>query len=769
MFRLSIDKEAHENEKKIIIEEIKRSGSNSGSPHFFRTPLEGHTVLGTPESINAASVEDLYKYYKDNYTPDHLAFIVYGQIDTDKAEKYIRKIFNDVKAVPADGNNYIDVNGFSMVNGGNSSKRNIELSIAYKTASYKVDTEASFKQNLVDLLLCDILEKRLSSYSEVIGRTNTNIGSVIPGNQIYNFKLSTHKEAKYTDMLDAFCYVMAQARQHGFSVAELSYFSEQRLAWYAKNKNNEHISLGQVKNYFQEGNVPLSGKEKYRLTKDILPTVTSQNLVDALEKVLKMHRNVNFDSTSVAFTPAFNKTHILQRLNTIYNINTNAYAFARPKNYTPKQQGITINLQKPEAGEVKSRTNLSNTLSLLLYNNGIRVIVNHSDNEKILLKLVGKDGLNVIQAGDRQYAQIVSDSFYDAYGSYEANDTYNIRRSWEISSKTNLSNYGFEYALTGKSSSFEQMLQIFYLSLTQPKPFENKDVQKKLERHLKHQRKVEERDVFVQVKSVSRLNMESDSTDINGLAQRLSGYRQLLSGNLHNSVLYISGKLPDHAESLISEYLGNLPVLQVPIITQQNFTDILPQHETVKEVEWNKDLVKVEYLFTGLPIHSLQLKDELIIQAIGQYSIMKMMEVLRDKYGLVYALGMTAETLTYPADFNSLSIRYMLDPKNAQRSQKIMLEEVIKPMGAGVISEDEFNKIKAMMSSLFVLSFYESKQLEGKWLSWALKYGKVPSPQKVNELINRISHKDMQQMMQKLVNSEKHFVILRVPKETDRD
>jgi predicted Zn-dependent peptidase len=265
MFDLVIDPEVHENEKKIIIEEIKRGDTNA-SPTLAGTPLEGKRVLGTVEGIESVTVEQLYAFYKDNYTPGQLALIVYGRMDEKESAKLIEKLFGSVSYTSNNVNSYFDVNQQTIVRDEYESSwswsKNTGMKIAYKTKPLVENTYEAVKQGLVNNMLVSILERRMqSSGNSSINNSSTNMGSLIPGNLLYNFSLQATGEAEYKKMLDAFCTTVAQALQHGFPQAELDYYVQKKMDWFKANKNNKHIILHQVKNHFLEGKVPLSGKK----------------------------------------------------------------------------------------------------------------------------------------------------------------------------------------------------------------------------------------------------------------------------------------------------------------------------------------------------------------------------------------------------------------------------------------------------------------------------------------------------------------------------
>jgi predicted Zn-dependent peptidase len=301
--------------------------------------------------------------------------------------------------------------------------------------------------------------------------------------------------------------------------------------------------------------------------------------------------------------------------------------------------------------------------------------------------------------------------------------------------------------------------------LTEPVCPDNRELVKRIKTFSKRKPQVDKTREFEKQLEIQWLESKPDTTAMESLAQRLYQKSTQLSTNFRNSIVYISGNLPDNAEDLVARYIASV---QASVVPQNQFSVNVPRLAKggeAKEFEWNnKKMAKVKYLFTALPQKHFQLKDELMLEAIRQFAVVKMNEIMRDKYGLIYAIGVTGNAQTYPRDFYSFNLRYMLDTASVEKSKKVMLEEVLTPISKGEISKQELEKVKAMVSSYYVMSFYDKKQIGDRWLRWALKYDKIASPKEISKLIDSISLKELQELMKQVVDVENHFVILQNPK-----
>lgn len=97
-----IDPVILENEKKVIVEELKKADDNIES-FFTRFTFEklfsGHplatNILGDPESITSASNNELKTYKEKFLVPDHSALVVSGNISHNETIILVRKYFSE--------------------------------------------------------------------------------------------------------------------------------------------------------------------------------------------------------------------------------------------------------------------------------------------------------------------------------------------------------------------------------------------------------------------------------------------------------------------------------------------------------------------------------------------------------------------------------------------------------------------------------------------------------------------------------------------------
>lgn len=750
ILNLELDEKELDSEKKVVIEEISR-GTTSAALYLNGTDMENHDVSGTKEDVQAVTLETLKAYYKKFYTLDRLAIIINGEMDPGFSTATIKKVFGDVPATTNKLKNIypqlkdetiIDLDSKQRGMNGNQS-----LSIFSKGEFSPITTKEEFRQNILLTIFCEIIEQRLKQLENKVTRTATaTIVPPIPSCRFINFNLKTDVNgATYSDLLNNFCYAFAQIKQHGFSQAEIDYYSKSLLQKYSRGRNDDSVDYNLVKNSFMLGNSLMTGRVKYNLIQDFILKLKPEDFVSLANQISKEHKTIVLDNTSNAFTAEMTESYILDKLAKMDELKTSEFHFIEPKQIAlaKKKTDIELKLEPVTTAKLKKKTLLAENLILLEYKNGKSVILDNNKSEFGFVKLVSKYGLNSIPEEDRKSYSEFQKSFKGGYGVFNANEVSQFERAVGIIRKAEVTKYGYSYTVRGKAADLEEICQVFNLSITKPGTIDAEKFQKS---NLKSKTVV-------------------DTTKVDAAAlDRFLEYNKLFQTNFNASVIYIGGKFPDNIEELVSAYIAEIPVSKLVLPKVQKDTNSeLPTKVVVSENFWKRPVSIVNYIFKQMPENNLTPKDEMMLVAVSQYANMRMLEIIRKKYGLVYSTGISAITEKEPFNFQSLSVRYMIDPLNIDQSRKIMLEEVLTPMSQGLISDIEVNRLKKMLQSQYLTSFYDEANISEAWLSRSAKYGTIQSPNEILKIINSIAPADIRKLMQKIIDLDKYNINIHKP------
>ena len=109
MRSLAINEENLKNQKEAVKQERRLSFDNQ--PYataivdiwptlMFQNWQSSHSLIGSFEDLNAASVEDVSKFFKTYYAPNNAVLVVVGDIQNAEAKKLIESYFGDIPSQP---------------------------------------------------------------------------------------------------------------------------------------------------------------------------------------------------------------------------------------------------------------------------------------------------------------------------------------------------------------------------------------------------------------------------------------------------------------------------------------------------------------------------------------------------------------------------------------------------------------------------------------------------------------------------------------------
>jgi zinc protease len=105
-----LTKEKLDNERDIVKNERRQGLENEPYGRWYTLVQENlfpyahpyaHTVIGSPEDLTAASVEDVKEFFKTHYTPNNLSLAITGDFDVAEAKRLVAKYYGPIPPGPA--------------------------------------------------------------------------------------------------------------------------------------------------------------------------------------------------------------------------------------------------------------------------------------------------------------------------------------------------------------------------------------------------------------------------------------------------------------------------------------------------------------------------------------------------------------------------------------------------------------------------------------------------------------------------------------------
>ena len=432
------DKEI-DKERGVIHEEwrTRRAGKavsrlmEQAMPKVYKgTKYEDCMPIGSMDIVDNFPYQDLRDYYQKWYRPDLQAIIVVGDVDVDKIEKKIKKLFSSIPMPKnAAKREYYPVNDNDkmIVDIEKDSEQPIVLCHLYQKRDATPDSAKNdvsyLRGDYIDALIGTMINDRLAEvkqqanppYQSATGRASTFFLSRTKE----SFSLSVScRENNVLGGLIAAVGVAERARQHGFTESELKRakalklsHDERKLRERDDRRNSKFVSAC-VQNFLN--NEPLiSIEDQTELTRRFNREVT-------LEEVNKAVRELITDKNQVSIVYAPDKQDLVlpteqQIENVILAAQQICYApYEEPAPTTDLTSYLAPMISKP--GTIVSERDYKHGFTEWTLSNGLKVYAKKTNyaSDAVSLTLRGEGGTSVYGDEDIPNFSLVSSAVTDA-------------------------------------------------------------------------------------------------------------------------------------------------------------------------------------------------------------------------------------------------------------------------------------------------------------------------------------------------------------------
>ena len=390
------------------------------------TKYEDCMPIGSMDIVNNFPYKDLRDYYHKWYRPDLQAIIVVGDIDVDKMEKKIKKLFSKIPAPknPAKREYYpVSDNEKMIVDIEKDKEQPIVLFHLYQKRDVTPDAEKNDEKYLrgdyIDNLIGTMINDRLAElrqqanppYQSATGRASTFFLSRMKE----SFSLSVScREDNILGGLIAAVGVTEQARQHGFTQAELDRakslklnHDERKFRERDDRRNSKYVSA--CVQHFLNSEPLLSMEQQVELTRRFDREVT-------LEEVNKAVRELISDQNQVAIMYAPDKEGLvlpteLQIENVITATQQLSYA-----PYVEAQVPEHLMTHLPKPGSIVSENAFKHGFTEWTLSNGMKVYVKKTDfaADAVSMRMQADGGTSVFGDEDIPNFPLINSAITDA-------------------------------------------------------------------------------------------------------------------------------------------------------------------------------------------------------------------------------------------------------------------------------------------------------------------------------------------------------------------
>ena len=488
---LLLEDEEIDKERGVIHEEwrTRRAGRavqrlmEEAMPKVYRgTKYEDCMPIGSMDIVDNFPYQDLRNYYQKWYRPDLQAIVVVGDIDVDKMEKKIKKIFSPIP-MPKNAAERI----YYPVNDNDSMivciEKDAEQPIVLCHLYMKRDATPDDQKNNEEYLRGDYVDNLIGYMLNV--RLNELKQQAVPPFQsatgrASSFFLSRTKDAfslsiscKQESVLGGIVTAVAaceQARQQGFSQSELDRAKNHRLnhderKWNERNDRVNSKLVGLCVDNFLTGEPLISIDTQWELTQKFDREVTLDEVNEAVRQLIT-------DQNQVVIMYAPDKETVV--LPTEQQIEDIILATQRQKYaaYVEEAVGNQLLTEQPVAGTIVSEKPWKHGFTELTLSNGMKVYVRQTDYSAntVQLKMRAEGGTSVYGLEDLPQFSLISSAVSDAgVGQWNATTLQKMLTGKSVRVQPSVGSRS--QSITGGASvkDVETMMQLCYLYFTSPR------------------------------------------------------------------------------------------------------------------------------------------------------------------------------------------------------------------------------------------------------------------------------------------------------------
>ena len=719
---LLTDKEI-DKERGVIEEEwrTRRSGmamqrlSEQAMPVIYAgTKYSDCMPIGNIDIVRTFPYNDLRDYYSKWYRPDLQAIIVVGDINEDKIEEKIKKLFAKIPLPqnPAHRIYYPIGNNEKMILYTATDKEQPTVNFTlYMKRDVTPKQERNTIQNYADDYKTNILRMAINDRLEELSRTKNApfiSASVRSGNFFLAstkdaFELSgVLKEGKVVEAIQLLVGEVERARANGITIDELKRGKAEMLS-YAENdynarsnrRNGEFVEQC-VQNFLEE--TPIIEPEKeLEMVRKLDKTVTIDD-VNALAKTIITNQN----QVVTMFGPDKN-TFKMPTNSSIEN----AILKAQKQHYTPykTQNTLTERLitKLPKPGSIKSERTYKYGYTEFTLSNGLKVYVRPTNFEpdEVNLKLFSLGGKNIYPDSEMpNLTYLMAGATIGGVAQYNDLTLEKMLAGKTATVTPFIDNDTRGMAGTSNVKDTKTLLELVYLYFTQPR----KDPQA-------FKNLMEQQQEFLTNAHVNPMLAYNDTLHKVAYATNRmeSMNKEQLKRVNYNRIMHIYKELFANAANFKLILTGNININKLkPLLCQYIAT--LPSNNTKETIgTYEPKLVdgKKTYIFhkkqtTPTAITTIVIKgkmeynnrNELLMDAIGQLLRIVYTEKVREDKGGTYSVQASGDLQHHPNDEALLRIAFQTDPQKYNDLIPIVYKELEKMATEGP-SQQDLDKVKA--------------------------------------------------------------------------
>lgn len=766
-------------ERGVIIEERRARRNASWRMHeksmkyyYGDSKYANCTVIGTEENLLNFKPESLTNFYKTWYHPDMQAFIVVGDVDVDKTEEKIKRIFSDIpkeespkqkEIIPMTTNKEPVI---GIITDPEASRTSVEILWKSEAAPESINSTPQGQiLSLVKLIIGGVMGER---FSDITSKPNPPFLSASLG--IGNLTETTEAvmadaNMKETEVIPAFKALYTEAekmKRFGFREDEVERVKSDLLSYFesaakkASTRKNEELVQELIDNFFD--NEPyMEPQKQYEFIQQVMPMLTTEVINQVCAQAIT-------NENMVVVLKAPEKEGLV--LPTVEDFQK-AITEVRNSDIQPdKVETIATELLDAKAlkgSKVKKQYSGIYGSTILELKNGAKVILYPSqlEKDKIQINLYKQGGKSLIPTED------IASFGNDIFGLFQQNSGLSKFSKTELSKMLSGKNANasaflseLEHGISASSSSkdIETAFQLVYLTFCDPR-FDPNEYNKGIEQIKAVIDNIVSRPNYKFSKTMTEvlygnnprmLTISKDVIEKASLATIEKNYRQIFNDAAGMTVIIAGDFDVNDITPLVTKYIGSIKKGKKASAWVDRNLDIV-SGDIDKDFSVEMETPKTTILDTYTAPVEFNYDNSVALSAVSYILNMRFTKSLREEEGGTYGANSFQNLEREPKSVASLQIYYDCKPEVADKLRSLAAKDISDLAEKGVTSE-EFE----MTKNNLLKNIPESKVNLAYWrqvLKLNDKYG-IDSNKLYEEAVNNLTPEKVQSMMKTLLDSK---------------
>lgn len=776
------------NKERGVIHEEWRMGNGAVSrildrhaPELYpNTKYATHNVIGKMEIIDNFEPQVLRDYYEKWYRPDLQGIIVVGDIDVDKVEAKIKKIFspikmpenpakfeyslvgdNDEPVVISDKDKEMPFNIIFIAQKYDLLPRELRNTDAALMIDYMDDmVDAMFQQRMTDLTLSPDAPFAGSSVGMSTFLYASTKGALMMQVMVNDKGSEAALRAALTEL--------KKVREYGFTATEYDRARAQYLSELETKYNNRTTDKNNVyaQRYISHfiNNTPIVGIDQtYAKMKAVAPMIPVEQINAYIKEIIT-------DKNLVVMSMCPEKEGVVVPTKEQLQKVIAEVEAAKVEAYVDNTVNEPLMAELPKKGSiVKADVNTALGYTELTLSNGVKVLLKPTDfkEDEILLSAESAGGASLYPAEDYPNAVMSADMIgTTGLSKFSFTDLQKLLSGKNV--ELNVSVGDYKETVSGKSTpkDLETMMQLLYLNFTSPREDAEafatvKNMVLSQLQNLVHDPQYVFSDTLTHVlyahhpkamvqspEMVSRLDYD----------RALQIYKERFA-NAADFTFVITGNFDmNEMQGLVEQYIASLP-------SNKNFEKAADDGKDFAKGNVRKQftmkneqqLAMLAMLWTGDLDYTLENKVK--VQIAGQLMANQLLNSVREDEGAAYSPYSVGDLRQTYKDGFVIQTAFGVNPQKSESSEKLTINSL--ETLAKDIPDAELAKMKEYMLKKADENAHENRYWSGVLMDYATEGVDLYTDYK--NVINSLTAEDMEQFVASLLGQGNRCEVLMLP------